>query len=316
MDGAFPINPVLTGITLGYRNTRYIADLVLPRIDPVAASTFKWNKWAIAEGFTLPDTRVGRKSVPNEVEFTATEETGATKDYGLDDVLPNDEVAQAVQRGLDPIGQATEGLTDLILLDRERRVAGKVFAAATYAAPNKTQLAGTDKWTAAADPDTDTSDPVADISAALEVPVMRPNTAVFGRPAWVALSRHPKILRSINPLGITDGIARRQAIADLFELDEIIIGEARLNGAKKGQAPSLARVWGGHVSFFYKDTLASRADGNRATFGMTVPFGDRVSGDIPEPKTGLRGSVRVRVGESVAEIITAAELGYFIEDAA
>ena len=36
---------------------------------------------------------------------------------------------------------------------------------------------------------------------------------------------------------------------------------------------------------------------------------------MDEPKMGLRGSVRVRVGESVKEVIAAAASGYYFENA-
>jgi hypothetical protein len=36
---------------------------------------------------------------------------------------------------------------------------------------------------------------------------------------------------------------------------------------------------------------------------------------MPEPKLGLRGGVRVRVGESVKELVIAKDLGYFFENA-
>ncbi len=42
---------------------------------------------------------------------------------------------------------------------------------------------------------------------------------------------------------------------------------------------------------------------------------NRVAGSIDEPKIGLRGSVRVRSGESVAEVVAANELGYFFQNA-
>jgi hypothetical protein len=310
VDGAFPINPVLTGITISYRNKKLIADDVLPRVDAVGAREFKWNEWDLSQGVTVPETEVGRKSAPNEVEFTATERTGRTTDHALDDVLPLDEVREAEGRGLDPIGNATETLTDLILLKREVRVAGLVFNPATYGDQVTELDTAAKKWT-----DAENSDPVGNISDALEVPLIRPNTAIFGRSVWSVLSRHPKILRAVNPLGVADGIARRQAVADLFELDEIIVGEARLNIAKKGQPMALSRVWGGSAAFIYKDALARDAAGGQMTFGMTVPFGERVAGDMPEPKIGMRGSIRVRAGESVAEIITAAGCGYLIDGA-
>ena len=37
---------------------------------------------------------------------------------------------------------------------------------------------------------------------------------------------------------------------------------------------------------------------------------------MPEPKVGLRGGVRVRSGESVKEVVCAADLGYFFQNVA
>jgi hypothetical protein len=35
---------------------------------------------------------------------------------------------------------------------------------------------------------------------------------------------------------------------------------------------------------------------------------------MPEPKVGLRGAQRVRVGESVNELIVASDVGYFFQN--
>ncbi len=50
------------------------------------------------------------------------------------------------------------------------------------------------------------------------------------------------------------------------------------------------------------------------TFGATFQYGTRVSGQTPV-KVGLRGGVEVTSGESLAEVITASDLGYFFENA-
>jgi len=83
----FPIDPRLSQIALAYRNQSLIADLVLPRV-PVAKEEFKWLKHKKEEGFTIPDTTTGRKGRVNEVSFTASEETSSTRDYGLEDPIP------------------------------------------------------------------------------------------------------------------------------------------------------------------------------------------------------------------------------------
>lgn len=305
----FPVNPVLMGVALAYRNGRLIADAVSPR-RPVGGSQFKYYKHTMGQNFTVPDTLVGRKSVPNEVEFTLEEVDASVVDYGLDDVVPNQDMENAKSiPGYNPLNTATENLTDLLELSRELRVAQKVFAAAGYGADNKVALAAGDRWTAY-----DTSDPITDHKTAFDSCPVRPNVAVYGRGTWTALSSHPKILAAIYKNDISGGIAKREHVAELFELDEILVGESYVNIANPGQAVSKAQVWGNHAALLVRDKLADFQN-HRPTFSLTAQWGSRIAGSIGEPKIGLRGSVRVRVGESVRELIMASDLGYFIENA-
>lgn len=302
----FPIQPELTAIAIGYRNKKLIADEVLPRV-PVGKEEFKYWKYDLAEGFTVPDTKVGRKSRPNEVEFSATEQTDSTDDYGLDDPIPNKDIDNAPEN-YDPLGRSTEQLTDIILLDREVRTSSLVFNSANYGVNNKVVLSGTDQFT-----DQANSDPIGVIMDSLDAMIMRGNAMTIGRTAFSALARHPDILKAVHANSGDKGIASREAIAALFELDEIFVGEARINTAKKGQAPTLQRAWGGHISLMYRDKLADTRHGT--TFGFTAQFGNRIAGAQPDSDIGLRGGQRVRVGESVKELLTANDLGYFIENA-
>ncbi len=86
-NAPFPIDAELTAIAIAYRNGRMIADDVLPRV-PVGKQEFKYWKYDLADGFTVPNTLVGRKSRPNEVEFDATDATDSTEDHGLDAPVP------------------------------------------------------------------------------------------------------------------------------------------------------------------------------------------------------------------------------------
>ncbi|MDH5298673.1 MAG: major capsid protein, partial [Desulfobulbaceae bacterium] len=204
-NAPFPITPALMAIAIAYRNKRLIADEVLPRV-PVGKQEFKYLLHTMAEGFTVPDTRVGRRSKPNEVGFTATEKTDSTVDHGLDDPIPQADIANAPE-GYDPLGRATEGLTDLVLLDREVRAASLVFNANNYGAANKVTLAGTDQFS-----DFANSDPLETITDALDACIMRPNVMVIGRPVFSKLIRHPKIVKAVLGNSGDSGIARRQDI--------------------------------------------------------------------------------------------------------
>lgn len=316
----FVIQQRLTAITLAYRNQAFISDLVMPRV-PVDSSAFKWSKYTLADGFTIPDTRVGRKSAPNEIDWTATEQTDSTIDYGLDDRIPqadidNARAAQAVQgvMPIDPEARSTELLTDLIALDRENRVASLLFALNTYPAAQRATLAGTTQWS-----DYANSDPVQAIIAALDVCMIRPNVAVFGQSTWSKLRTHPKVTAAIYPNGgnATGGgtPVSRQAVADLFEIEEVLVGTSWYNSAKPGQAASLSRLWGKHASFIYRAPQVVSPTGT-VTFGFTAQWGERIGGNIGnDPSVGLRGGSRVRVGESVKEVVAANDAAYFFQNA-
>lgn len=304
MTTPFPIDAHRTAIAIAFRNKRLIADAVLPRV-PVSKEQFKYMLHAMAEGFTIPNTKVGRKSAPSQVSFSASEQTASTEDFGLDDQVPMSDIDQAPEN-YDPLDHSTEQLTNLILLDREVRTAGLVFNDANYV--NKATLSGTGQWS-----DYTNSDPISAIMNALDTVIMRPNIGVLGRAVFTKLAMHPKVVKAVHGNSGDSGVATRQQIADLLELDELLVGEGFVNTAKKGQAASMARVWGSHASFIYRDELSMPMSGT--TFGMTGQYGERMSGGEFDSSIGLRGGIKNRVGESVKELITAPDLGYMFKNA-
>jgi hypothetical protein len=307
----FTVNPVLSAIVVAYRNRQLIADMVLPYVTAVGTKEFRYTLFPQGEILTVPDSKVGRRGRPNVVEFTGTETPAATTDYGLEDEIPQDDITQAAAAGnpalAGPVERSTEWLAQLIGLDREVRVAGLVFNPATYAAANKTQLAGATQWS---DP---ASDPIAAIEDNLESVLMRPNVGVLGGQTWSALRRHPKVVKAVNKTAGDTGLVRKEDFAEMFELEELHIGRSFVNTAKKGQAAVLSRAWGKHAAFIHQDKLADRNRG--VSFGYTVPFGTKIAGQREDPVIGLRGGTIVRVGESVCELITAADAAFFFQDA-
>jgi hypothetical protein len=313
---AFPVNPELTAIAIGYKNrdVDLIADLVLPRIQR-GAKKFAYTKYTQADGYTVPNTQVGRKSEPTMVDFGGTLINDECVDWGLDDLVPNDEVdawaAQVLSASggpVSPMAKSVSLLTGLIQLDREIRVANQVFVASAYPAGNKVTLSGTSQWS-----DFTNSNPVDAILVGLDVPLFRPNVLVFGQATWSKLRQHPKMVQAVMGTSQTSGAITRQMAADLFEVQQVIVGAGFANTAKKGQTATFSRVWGKHCAALYVSPDAANAD--QPTFGFTAQFGTRIAGQIDEPKSGLRGGVRIRVGESVKEVIAANDMAYFFENA-
>ena len=305
----FPIDPHQTALAILYRNPRYIADLVLPRV-PVATKNYKFTTYPITEQFKLPVTQVGRRGRPNEVQMGASEATGSCNDYALDWSVPRDDITQAAASGVayNPVDAHITRTSELLALAREVRTAALVFAAASYPTGYKQVLSGTSQFS-----DFVNSDPIGVIAAALDVPMMRPNVMVIGQAAWSPLSRHPKILKAIRGNDGGEGIAKPADVARLFELDEVLVGESRRDTAVLGQTESLARVWGKHIALHYRDITAAQTGG--ITWGMTAEFGTRIAGSWEDRDIGVRGGLRGRVGESVEEKRVADAAGYFIENA-
>ena len=315
----FVIQPRLTAIALAYRNLRYIADIVLPRVN-VDSPTFKYSTFTKEDAFTVPDTKVGPKSRVNEIDWTASESTSQCQDYALEDAVPyfDLQAAQAAQAAqgvtpIDPETRSTELISDLIGLDRENRAAALVFNLASYATANKATLVGTSQWS-----DYTNSDPVTAVLNAFDSMLTRPNVGVFGRAVYTKLRSHPKVVAAVFSRGgnaAQGGLASRQAIADLFELDQVVVGESFLNTAKKGQVATFGQVWGKHAAFLYLNPQVQGPQGG-VTFGVTAQWGSRIAGTIgSDPTIGMRGGTRVRVGEAVKELVLASDAGYFFQSA-
>jgi len=320
MDRPFNVDAALTAIAIGYRNpaTARIADRVLPR-QPVTAEEFKYTVYPIEEAFNVPDARVGRRGQVQQLEFGGTEVTGATEDYGLDSPIPNSDIRSAEEaraRGVstyDPEGHSTMMLTDTIDNIREVRAAGIVFNPNVYAVGRKTTLAGGSQFS-----DYLNSDPIGVIRAGLDATlVMRPNKMPMGRAVWSKLSSHPKIVNAVKGNVTDSGMVTIAQFAELFRdegIDEVIVGDAWYNVAKPGQPTNLQRAWGKHLALIHINPLAT-PQGGGVTFGFTAQLGGRIAGRIIDPDIGLEGGIRVRVGERVKEVVSAQDVGYFIQNA-
>lgn len=311
---AFPINPELSAIAIAFANPaeQLIADKVLPRV--MVPQKFVYTAYNVSQGYIIPETRVGRKSEPNMVDFGGTTITLETEDYGLDDLVPNFDIAAydampkpAVGGPVSPQALSTMMLTNLILLDREVRVSNLVFNTASYSAANQAVLSGTSQWS-----DFVNSNPLNAILGALDIPLVRPNMVVLGQQAVTQLRQHPKIVQAIGRSAQTAGNASLQQIADLLDVSQVVIGRGFYNTARKGQTPTYVRAWGKHCALLHIDSLAAQMQ--QPTFGWTGQFDSRIAGVIPSPETGLRGGERVRVGESVKEVIVSQDAGYFFQN--
>ena len=313
----FPINPILTAVCIGYRNNSMIADQVMPRI-PVMGEVYRFTRYPIAEMFTVPRTLVGRRGRVERVEFTGTQDEGSTKDYALEDGIPQSDIdAAAAQRtaglgNFDPEARAAEGLINLIELDREVRVAAKVQDPNNYAPSRRLVLSGTDQFS---DP---ASDPIKVLKAAFGATLIyRPNTITMGRDCWSGLSSHPKLVNAVRGNVTGSGIISPDDFVRLFAgegLKKVLIGESFVNTARPGQAAALNRVWGKSIALHYQDDQIRPEQGG-VTWGFTAQYGTRGSANWQDRNVGAQGGNVVRVWEKTDEKVVAPDVGFLIQNA-
>ena len=256
----FPHDPARTAIVQMYTEPGMIADRVLPPTPPLGKGEFKWFRYKIDDSFQVPDTRLGRKSMPTEVEFEGEEVTDATKHYGLRDSVPQEDVDAVGATGsssrewASPVDTAAIRMTHLLKLDREVRVADRVFGASHYGSGYKETLSETDRF------DADGSNPLGTLEEALVTPIFRPNVVIFGQSAWSAFRQHKNVLAATNKQsGAEAGLASRQAVAELLEVDEVLVGRSRVASNREGQDLTLTRAWGKSVACLYRGAYGGSA---------------------------------------------------------
>lgn len=304
----FPVIARLAAISIAYSNADFIADLVLPYV-PVDEEIFFYPDFTGHDIFTIPENmEVGRKGAPQEVEFTSENKTSSVKDYALKSGIPISDIesAQRSETQSDPEAETTEELIELVKLGREVRTARLVQNRNNYPVDQRLLLGADDQL------NNPNSNPIDLIKRALDVPLMRPNTLVLGQAAWTELRSHKKIVSATLKNSGEEGMATRQAVAELFEVKQVIVGQGRYNVSRKGQPRQLARIWGNHMSLLHINPKATTK--RSVSFGYTARLGTPWAGSAFDKNISARGGVEVRAGERVRELIVASDCGYFIEN--
>lgn len=307
----------LTNIAIQYGNTEMIADLVLPPT-PVPKKEGVFKKYDKNQRFTLPPAIVGPKSVPNEVNWDVTEDSYACEDYGYQQYLSQEEVDNA-DAPIAPRSDTTEFVTNLMLLDREKRVADVVFNAANYDAGNQLDVAGA--W------NTLTTDALTQIEAGIDACFMPPNVMVMGIATWRKLSRNEKILAAVKGTlapqklksagGVASPAVNQEEMAGYLGLDAVLISRARINTAKEGQAASFTRVWDGPNATKGGAALLRVSAGSAlrdVVWGASLDWKARRVMTNPTNR-GAFGGEEIRVVESSVVKVIAKDVGYLFVDA-
>lgn len=326
------VNRALTNISIAYlqNSENFVAGRVFPVV-PVSKQSDAY--------FTYERGDFNRDEM--EERSPGTESAGGTYEIGNDTYYAR---TRAYHRDVpDPLRansddainldrEATEFVTIKGLINREVIWAAQYFTAGdpgdtwTFdvdgvssgaTAPGSfdpTDAANNDKlhWSDAS------STPIEDIRQgkrfALEETGFRPNTLTLGRPVYDALVDHPDIVGRIDR-GQTMGAARANLVtlADLFEVDQVLIMDAVKNTAKKGQTASHAFIGGKHALLSYVPATPGLMTPSAGyTFNWTALVGAGNDGmRIKRFRMEHLESDRIEIDMSYDQKLVAADLGYF-----
>ncbi|MDE0697854.1 MAG: hypothetical protein OXH76_18695 [Boseongicola sp.] len=315
-SGPFETQTQYTQIALAVRLPGMIADAVCPRVR--APYKFTYTKLMEQDQLTLPEDggRASRAGRLREVEFGSEDENDIVQDYGLLTYVPDRDVREARSQGLpyDPIQNSTTSLRELQLLLREQRVAKLVFDESNYLAGYKKTLATSNQWSHA------NSSPIQAIIDAIEKPLVRPNTLVLGQQTWTKLRQHGDILNAVNKSGAgrdqESGLAGRRAVADLFELDDVLVGRVQTQTNNRGQTPSYDYLWGKHAALLAVNPNMLSMQTAMPTFCFTAEAMPVEMRSYMEGGRGVgAGSHVIKVSESCKEVVAWGAAGYFWKNA-
>lgn len=206
----------------------------------VPEKSMDYPKIPIESLLKLKDTKRGARSAYARDDYEFETGTFNCQEYGLESPV-SDVEARLYRRFFDAEEVASQIVMDHILRDHEARVAAALFSTA-----NAVGNAGvTVEWSTPA-----TCTPKADVKAGIQAmraaSGLEPNAIVMSKKVMenVLVSAELKTyLQYTSPHLMETMEAQKRALATYFSVDQVIVGGAIKDGAKKGQSFSGVDLW-------------------------------------------------------------------------
>lgn len=330
--GTLYVDPILTGFSVGFQDQDLIGRAILPET-PVRTQSGKYlvfdrSGWLVYESRRAPGT------VANEIMGAKwSTDTFATHEHSLQSPVFDEERQQLQSQGgladpvfggplqLEPEIDATNLVTNALLLDHEKQVSTLVRNPAQYPASNKIALAGAQQWdnwtfVTAGDPYSIVSDPVAVFrnasNAIWNATRRRPNTIVIPALGFDFIENHPRVVERFKTFSLTDP----EAFQKLFNFNgRILAAQSGYNAANNIDAAEVfTDLWGKDIWIGIVDpTPGLRQKTFGKTFAQVYPDGSIRPTDRwrEEP----RKADLVRTSYKWDLKITSSVAGYLIQNA-
>lgn len=242
-----PVNPVLSGLSIGFKNPEFMWD----KIAPVAEQDQKSGTYFIHVRSDWFRQQEGAERAPGaqalRTGYSLTSATYNTKELSFEHAV-EDVVRDASQtpENLDTL--STQYLTNLMELELETRAAAAFFVTGVWG--TSTTKSGTGQWS-----DYANSDPIADADTAINTirqnTGAKPNVLFIGKSGWDKLKEHPLILDKYKHTQV--GIMTPELVAPVLDVEEIVVGNSVQNNGDEGQSFAGADIYTDNALFLVRD---------------------------------------------------------------
>ena len=232
-----PVDPVMTQLSIGYKNSDFFWDVIAPpiKLTQQSGTYFKWTKdyW-----FRKMEGGERAPAGPYQmVHFGVDTDTYRTREYGFEDAV-DESIRAASQTAEDLDVQSTKFLVNIMQYQLEKDAKDALWKTGVWG--TDITLSGNTQWD-----DYTNSDPFGAINTAMRTVKrntgMKPNSFAISGAVWDVVKEHPKIIEKYKYT--QKGIMTEDLVAAALGIPNFYVLESVENTAKEGLAFAGADIW-------------------------------------------------------------------------
>lgn len=308
-------DPVLTAFVQEYHNAEFVGDKVFPIVES-DNRTFKYAQLDKLNLFQSVDDTLARDGEASDVGFGGSVATDRMRNFALRATITKEDIEDE-----DFTNVSMDALTIIrstLALRRELRQASLLYSALNAAG----RSVDPGNW---ADYTSAYVDILTQVRTKANEALYPYTHLVIPKQVYVKLERHPSLLTMYFDGNTGNKILKKEQLADLFGVPNILIPDGRVStvrrpGAISGSMNDLTRIWGNHLFMVrVSDTVP-----NRMEPGCAYQFRRRwTKGAVGSnmqvrtwelPQKGIGGAYVVQQEYQGMEKVLAPDMGYVFKD--
>jgi len=295
----------------------FIGQRVLPVFETAEASG-SFGRIPIEELLKAADVDRAPGAEYSTGDWNFTTETFATQERGHQNPVDDNE-AKIYRHYFDAEQITAQRVLDVVLREQEKRAAALIFDAATWTGAALT-TGVTNEWDSNHKTD---AVPINDVEGAVRYVWANsgiwPNALIINRTVFRNLRNIDQIVNRIessgagSPTKATDITA--QMLAEVFDLDYVIVAGSAKNTAKEGQSVSIANVWSSEYAMVCR--VAETNDIQEPCIGRIMHWdedGSSPGGTVESYRNEGRRSDMIRVRHQVQEKRLYTQMGHLLSN--